>query len=420
MSRSDKNKIGWIIVAVLALALINGVVFHLFPGKFSIFAYIFFLFIPLMVAVAVIFTKFSLLFIKDAEEGKKESLLLQERQKEIVENMVEGLVVHDSKGKILVVNAAAENFLGMNGSELVGRTADKISKHSGILAVLFNDLKEGEVFEHSFSDEKGLELSYQIIKVNLNKKRGEVLKIIREVTRFKYLDKMKNEYITIMSHKFLTPLTNIKWSADFLLNSSEDEERKKGNIKNILDNTDKLVKLTSYLLDITEIEEGLFGYNFEKLDMDNIVENAIQGVVDISEQKKIKIIYHKPKNGNYFVSGDKVRLGVAVSNYLDNALKYTPENGKIEILLEENGNDLRLSVSDTGIGVSQESARLLFSKFFRDKWAKSLHTEGSGLGLFIIKNIIEHHGGNAGYLGMGVDGKGSTFYLSLPLYKNKV
>lgn len=420
MNRSGKNKIGWIIVAVLALALINGAVLYLFPGKFSIFAYIFFLFIPLMVAVAIIFTKFSLLFIKDIEEGKEESLLLQERQKEIVENMMEGLVVHDSKGKILIVNAAAENFLGTNGSELIGRTADKISKSSGLLSVLFNDLKEGEIFEHSFSDENGQELSYQIIKVTLNKKRGEILKIIREVTRFKYLDKMKNEYITIMSHKFLTPLTNIKWSADFLLNNSEDTERRNGNVKNILDNADKLVKLTSYLLDITEIEEGLFGYNFEKLDMNIIAESVVQSVSDSAGQKGIEIIYRKPKSGNYAVSGDKARLSVAVSNYLDNAVKYTPENGKIEILLEENGDDLRMSVSDTGIGVSPESARLLFSKFFRDKWAKSLHTEGSGLGLFIIKNIIEHHGGKAGYLGGGVGGKGSTFYFTLPLYKGKV
>lgn len=419
MNRSDKNKIGWVIVAVLALVLMNGAIFRLFPGKFSILVYILFLFIPLMVAVVIIFTKFSLLFIKDIEEGKEESLLLQERQKEIVENMMEGLVVHNSNGKILIVNAAAENFLGMKGGELIGRTADKISKSSGLLSVLFNDLKEGEVFEYSFSDEKGQELSYQIIKATLSKKRGEVLKIIREVTRFKYLDKMKNEYITIMSHKFLTPLTNIKWSADFLLNNSEDIERREGNVKNILDNADKLVKLTSYLLDITEIEEGLFGYNFEKLDMNAIVESAVQSVIDTTKQKGIEIIYHKPKSGNYIVSGDKIRLGVAVSNYLDNAVKYTPENGRIEILLEENGNDLRMSVSDTGIGVSPESARLLFSKFFRDKWAKSLHTEGSGLGLFIIKNIIEHHGGSAGYFRGGVGGKGSTFYFTLPLYKDK-
>lgn len=416
MDKSVKSKIGWIVGAVLGLLLINGGMLYLFPGKFSIIAYALFLFIPLALAIVVIFTKFSLLFIKDIEEGKEESLLLQERQKEIVENMVEGLVVHNSRGKILTVNAAAENFLNLNRTDLVGKTADTITGHSNLFQVLFNDLKDGEIFEHSFSDEKGQEFSYQIIKVTLNKERGEILKIIRDVTRSKYLDKMKNEYITIMSHKFLTPLTNIKWAADFVLNNDKDTERNKGNIKNIIDNADKLVKLTSYLLDITEIEEGLFGYNFEKLDMDNIMNEAVQNCSAESNQKRIKVTYHRTNGGNYVVSGDKARLNVAISNYLDNAIKYTPENGQVDISMEENGKELKVSVSDTGIGVSPESARLLFSKFFRDKWAKSLHTEGSGVGLFIVKNIIEHHGGKVGYL--NGDGKGSIFYFTLPLYEN--
>lgn len=418
MNKSAKIKIGWVIVAILALILVNGAVFHLFPGKFSIFAYILFLFIPLAVAIVIIFTKFSLLFIKDIEVGKEESQLLQERQKEIVENMVEGLIVHNPKGKILTVNTAAENFLGVKRIDLVGKTPDKVINSSNLLKVLFNDFKEGEIFEHSFSDEKGQELSYQIIKVTLNAERDEILKIIRDVTRSKYLDKMKNEYITIMSHKFLTPLTNIKWAADFLLNNDKDAERNKGNVKNILDNADKLVKLTSYLLDITEIEEGLFGYNFEKLDMNAILEEAVQNFSGDGEQKRIKLIYHKPINGNFVVSGDKTRLNVAISNYLDNAIKYTPENGQVEIFMEENDDELKVIVSDNGIGVSPESARLLFSKFFRDKWAKSLHTEGSGVGLFIVKNIIEHHGGKVGYLESSGD-KGSTFYFTLPLYKEK-
>ena len=114
MDKSVKSKIGWIIAAVFGLLFINGGTLYLFPGRFSIIAYALFLFIPLALAIVVIFTKFSLLFIKDIEEGKEESQLLQERQKEIVENMVEGLVVHNSRGKILSVNATAENFLNLN------------------------------------------------------------------------------------------------------------------------------------------------------------------------------------------------------------------------------------------------------------------------------------------------------------------
>ena len=215
MSKSAKTKIGWIVIAILAFILINGVLFHFYPGDFSVFAYVLFLFIPLAAAIVIIFTKFSLLFIKNIEEEKEESLLLQERQKEIVENMVEGLAVHNLKGKILTLNAVAERFFGMKTADIIRKTSDELKNYSDRFKVLFQDLKEGETFDYSFSDKNGQDFDYQIIKITLNKERGEILKIIRDVSRSKYLDRMKTEYVTIMSHKFLTPLTNIKWSADF-------------------------------------------------------------------------------------------------------------------------------------------------------------------------------------------------------------
>lgn len=416
MSKSAKNKkIIWIVIAVLALILINGTLFYFYPGHFSVFAYILFLFIPLAVAIVIIFTRFSLLFIKNIEEEKEESLLLQERQKEIVENMIEGLVVHNLNGKILTLNAVAEVFLGIKMSDVKRKTADELKNNSHWFKVLFRDFKEGENFEYSFTDESGQVFDYQIIKITLSKEKGEILKIIRDVSRSKYLDRMKSEYVTIMSHKFLTPLTNIKWSADSLLSDDVDIEKKEKNVKNILYNAERLVKLTSYLLNIAEIEEGLFGYNFEKLDMNAVIEEVIQNYSEESRQKNIKIIYHKSNNDPYFVNGDKNRLNVAVSNYLDNAIKYTHEGGNVQISLEEKRGEIKVSFNDNGIGISPESVQSLFSKFFRDKRAISVHTEGSGIGLFIVKNIIERHRGSVGY--SVDDSEGATFFLTLPLYK---
>ncbi|MBU6431135.1 MAG: PAS domain S-box protein [Patescibacteria group bacterium] len=416
MSKSIKLKNIWIVLGI-AFVLINGALFYLYPGNFSIFAYVLFLFIPLAAAIVIIFTRFSLLFIKDIEEEKEEKKLLQERQRDIFENITEGLVVHDPRGKILTMNAAAEQFLGIKEAEIKTRPVEEIKNYSDLSKAIFEDLKEGEIFEYSFDKGSGEKFDYQIIKITLNKERGESLKIIRDVSRSKYLDRMKTEYVTIMSHKFLTPLTNIRWSTDFLLGNSADAKKNEENLKNILNNVERLVKLTSYLLDIAEIEEGLFGYNFEKLDMSLLIEETVKNFSDDSKQKKISLIYHKPKGGHYLVSGDRNRLSVAISNYLDNAIKYTPENGQVEIFLGKTADELKVSVADNGIIISPESARLLFSKFFRDKWAKSLHTEGSGLGLFIVKNIVERHGGKAGYL--ADDHRGSTFFFTLPLYKEK-
>lgn len=416
MSKLAKSKIIWITSAFFVLIFLNGVAFYFFPGNFSIFAYVIFLFIPLVVAITIILTRFSLLFIKNIEEEKEENFLLHERQKEIIENMMEGLVVHDTAGNILTMNVVAERFLGMKMSEIKAKTADNLINSSDRFKILFQDLKEGEIFECSLSDDGGQDFNYQIIKITLNKEKGEILKIIRDVTRSKYLDRMKTEYITIMSHKFLTPLTNIKWSADFLLKDWVDTKRKEDNIKNILNNAEKLVKLTSYILNLAEIEEGLFGYNFEKIDINSILEEVIESYYEESTQKEIKIIYHKSNKGFYFVKGDKNRLSTAISNYLDNAIKYNFKGGRVEIFLENKGKEIKVSVNDNGIGISPESVQSLFSKFFRDKQAKSVHTEGAGIGLFIVKNIIEHHGGKVGYSTDGGN-KGSTFFFTLPTYE---
>src|SRR3990167_6833933 len=140
MSKSVKAKIKWIVIAVIALVLINGALFHFYPGNFSNFAYILFLFIPLATAIIIIFTRFSLLFIKNIEEEKEEGLLLQERQKEIVENMAEGLVVHNLKEKILTVNAVAERFLGIKMSEIKRKSVEELKNFSNWFKILFQHL----------------------------------------------------------------------------------------------------------------------------------------------------------------------------------------------------------------------------------------------------------------------------------------
>ena len=211
------------------------------------------------------------------------------------------------------------------------------------------------------------------------------MKIIRDVSRAKYLDRMKNEYITIMSHKILTPLTNIKWAAGILSGRDLDEQKKQGSVKNITDNANKLIEFTSHLLSITEIEEGLFGYKFEKVDIADLAEEIVKNYQPEALQRGIKILIDDPKKNFYFVKGDKNRLGAAIANYIDNAVKYSPDGGQIEASLHQDKYTLWFSVKDSGVGVSPEMAGSLFTKFFRDKRAKAVHTEGTGAGLFIVK-----------------------------------
>ena len=419
MKLLDNKKITWIVLGAITLGIMNGIIFRFYPKSFSVFAYVLFIFIPLLAVVLIVFIRFSLIFLSKISEKEQEEAVLQRRQKEIVENMVEGLIVHDLKGNILNVNGAAEKILGLSESKLKGKTLREINNPPALLTAVFQEPENWEEIEYSFTNESGQELSFQISKVTLSKEKGEILKIIRDITRSRYLDRMKTEYITIISHKFLTPLTNIKWAADAVLKNNFDKEKSTDNLKNITSNAEKLVKLTSSLLNITDIEEGLFGYKFEKFDIIHLVEEVIQNYSDESLQKGIKVSFlNTESHSRVVVEGDRNRLSAAIANYLDNAIKYTPEGGKIDIIFEAKGESVKISVKDSGIGISPESIDSLFSKFFRDKLAKTLHTEGSGLGLFIVKNIIERHGGATGYAPNEGE-PGSTFYFTLPIAKEK-
>ncbi|RJQ30192.1 PAS domain-containing sensor histidine kinase [Candidatus Parcubacteria bacterium] len=413
MVKLDREKIGWIAGGIIAFALTNGVLFYLYPKSFSTFAYILFIFVPLIAIVAIVFVKFSLLFIERIDEKEEEGKVLQERQREIVENMVEGLIVHNSSGRILTVNGMAEQFLGLSAPDLKNKTVAEVNNPQPLLRAIFMPMKDKEETEFSYKDKDGQDLFYQLIQVPLSKERGEILKIIRDVTRAKYLDRMKNEYITIMSHKILTPLTNIKWAAGMLMGKGLDEAKKESGVKNITANTDELIEFTSHLLNITEIEEGLFGYKFEKVDMAELVKEAAKNYQDAATQRNIKILCEVPEDV-FPVRGDKNRLGAAVANYLDNAVKYSPNGGNIAISLSKDKYKIWFSVKDNGVGVSPESVNSLFTKFFRDKRAKAVHTEGTGAGLFIVKNIIEKHGGKVGY--EPAPRGGSMFYFTLPVY----
>ena len=193
--------------------------------------YIFILLVPLIAAVLIIFARFSLLFLKKIDEEEEDGKLLRERQREIVENMVEGLVVHSADGRILSVNGAAEKFLNTQFLDIKSKKIGEIDNPSQLLKAVFMSLEDRKEFDFSFKDEHGQDLFYQIIRVPLSEKRGEILKIIRDVSRAKYLDRMKNEYITMMSHKILTPLTNIKWAAGVLSGHDLGEQKNKGASK---------------------------------------------------------------------------------------------------------------------------------------------------------------------------------------------
>ena len=150
---------------MFAFGIINVALFYAYPSKFSTIAYITFLIVPLLVALIVVFTRFSFLFTSRISEQEDEKKLLQQRQKDIVENMIEGLVVHNKSGKILSINNAAERFIGIPSQEMTYKTISEIKSKSSLLDALFNGFDLTNEKEHTFKGKSGEEYVFKIINI---------------------------------------------------------------------------------------------------------------------------------------------------------------------------------------------------------------------------------------------------------------
>lgn len=370
-------------------------------------------------------------FFVSAKTAKLNQQIQLERTKlrGIVLGLEDGVVVYDENLTISFFNSAAETIFGLRATEVVGRRftpEDVKNSRSRILAqVLFPSLapivvprsKPGEypqVADLSFTDPV---LELRVTTAPLADERGELLgfmKIVRDRTREITLLRAKTDFITIASHQLRTPITEINWALESLGQEPGLNDAAKELIKNTLVSSRKLLNLVEDLLNTTKIEEGRFGYNFEPLELVPFLEEILARALPQVERAGLKLYFDKPPAALPQIVADRQKLAMVIQNLIDNAVRYNVAGGSITVkaaLLAEKPY-VEISVKDTGIGIPAEELSKVFTKFFRGSNALKFQTEGSGLGLYIARNIIRAHGGE-----MWVEselGRGSTFHLALP------
>jgi signal transduction histidine kinase len=165
------------------------------------------------------------------------------------------------------------------------------------------------------------------------------------------------------------------------------------------------------------MEEGRYLYKFAKADIGQIIDSALDGYRSEIKKKKIRVIYDKPADfPEIMIDSEKIKI--VVQNLIDNAIKYSPDSGKIGIFLHKSRGNIEFEVNDSGIGIPKEQRGKIFQKFFRADNAVTMNTAGTGLGLFLSKNIVEAHGG---IMDFKSEKNGVTkFYFTLPLSKNEL
>lgn len=249
------------------------------------------------------------------------------------------------------------------------------------------------------------------------KKIGEAeTQMKEEIKRTKEIDRMKSEFISVAAHQLRTPLSAVKWTMKMLidgdigiLNAEQKTFLMQGYISN-----ERIINLVNDLLNVARIEEGRFGYEFILINIEDLIESVARDYIHKIEEKRIMFTYNKSGLANPpNIKIDPSKVKMVIQNLLDNAVKYTSEGGKVTITVKFGKMEAELVIEDTGMGIPKEHQERLFTKFFRSNNAVKAQTEGTGLGLFIAKNIIEKHNGKIWFV--SEEGKGTTFHVTIPL-----
>ncbi len=226
-------------------------------------------------------------------------------------------------------------------------------------------------------------------------------------------NRLKSEFLNMVSHDLRTPLTSIRTFAEILRDTPDIEEEKREQfLKIIATESERLTRLINDLLDLAKIEAGRMEWNMLPIDLTDLVQDAISGLAPVYEKKGVRLEYSSDTK-LIPTTGDPDRLTQVVVNLLSNAIKFAPEEeGHIAIKLSSEPQNITLSVSDNGPGIALKDQNLLFSEFRQvSRTCPEGKHEGTGLGLAICRRIIEHHGGRIGV--KSAPGAGATFYFSL-------
>ncbi len=237
---------------------------------------------------------------------------------------------------------------------------------------------------------------------------------MHDVTAEREIAVMKNEFVSMVSHELRTPLTSIKGYVDLVVDGDAGEinDMQKEFLEIVQENSNRLVSLINDLLDISRIESGRVHLKIEPVEMGEVIQGVVDTFRTMAEQGEVKLSMHITR-ALPRVAGDRDRIGQVLMNLVSNAIKYSPGGGSAVVKASRRKDDVLIEITDSGIGISGEDQKQLFSKFFRVDSTLTREIGGTGLGLSICKSVIELLGGTIGV--RSKIGEGSTFYFTLPI-----
>ena len=347
--------------------------------------------------------------LDDYENSNLSQLMFEKKRIEtIINNMKDAIIGFDEKNHVLFANTVAIQLLGISESDLLGKYAPDVALRNDLLRNLL--VKEDkEKLLKIYADNKESYFTKESLEIfNGDQKIGEVT-VLRNITKFQELDVAKTNFIATISHELKTPISSIKMSLKLLedsrIGSLNPEQQKL--VTDIKGDSQRLLKITTELLDMTQVETGNIQFNIQSIQPAQIVEQACAAVHSIADEKKI-IIEKKIPSSLPLIKADADKTAWVLLNFLTNAIRYSPDGAKVIIAIEPKDASLVFSVQDFGRGIEQKYHARIFEKFFQ---IPGSIPGGSGIGLTISKEIIEKQGGKVAM--ESEFGKGSKFSFEL-------
>src|ERR1051326_5094816 len=356
------------------------------------------------------------------KELKKELFETKDFLISIIENSPDGLMIVGLEGTIITVNQRALDLLGksLGVEHVIDKDAREIlADIPELVSAIERQIKEGRTdFEI---------VSLAVKRADAKKEgflfvRGRKIPLgtlilfqdITELSVFKALNKAKDEFVSFASHQLRTPLSAIAGFTELLLDDGKAalNSEQKDNLQQIQVANRRMLDLITALLDTSKIELGVFPVELSLISFADIADIAL-GELDLQIKERKQTLEKRFDPVLPKINADQKLTKIIFQNLLSNAVKYTPLGGRVAVTLEKQNADILIKVADSGIGVPQAQQPHIFSKLFRADDAREADASGTGLGLYMVKSIVESLGGSIRF--ESVENKGTTFFVTIPL-----
>ena len=371
--------------------------------------------------------------LKEAIQKGKEVEKAMARDEALLKSIGEGVTVVDMQGKILFVNHVFEELLGWKQDEVIGKSIldiipreDEAGNRISFREIILPKILAGKkvttttttttlpVFYFVRKNKTRFPVSIVVTPVIINNKIVGSIELFRDITEEKKINKAKSEFVSLASHQLRTPLTTLSWISEILSSGDNGKlnQKQKQYADEIYEASRRMINLVNAMLNVSRLELGTFTIEPKLMDIREIVKSCIKELLPQILKKKI-IFREKYDKSTTSIFADPRLLDIVLENLFSNAVKYTPAGGRINFTFGRNKDNLSITVADTGVGIPKSQQDKISTKLFRADNAKLIDPDGTGLGLYIVKEIIDHAGGKIWFESQ--EGKGTIFHITLPL-----